>query len=161
MPPLDAITENIALLGLLDAKEPEARNNVPAKFTDEKYAARFPLSFKEEQRTAEAFAILLANTDDCKKVGAVCVEQQPDGHGLVIRTAVNCGNQTARRDIFTKIIRALKKASSSLIRSARKRCWTTSSAPASYACLVGFGRAMRRLHGKASKRLFYPSFAIT
>ncbi|WEW59510.1 hypothetical protein PRK78_004984 [Emydomyces testavorans] len=112
MTSLGAITENIALLALLDPKEPETKNHIPASFADQNHASRFTLPLEVEKQTATAFAILLANTDDCKKVGAVCVEQQSNERGLVIRTAINKGDQAYRKEAFFKIKNALTKASS-------------------------------------------------
>lgn len=111
MAPLGAIAENIALLELLDSREEYSENFVPPKFLDQNHASRYALSLEDERRTAEAFAILLTNTDDCTKVGAVCVEQPTHGRGLVIRTAVSKGSQENRKDAFVRITTALKKAS--------------------------------------------------
>lgn len=108
---LGAIAENIALLELLGPREGYSENFVPPKFLDKSHASRYVLSLEDERRTAEAFAILLTNTDDGTKVGAVCVEQPPHGRGLVIRTAVNTGSQSDRKDAFVKITSALKRAS--------------------------------------------------
>ncbi|EFW15116.1 hypothetical protein D8B26_004535 [Coccidioides posadasii str. Silveira] len=110
---LGAIAENIALLALLNPKEPVPENPIPSKFIDDGRASHFILSFEDERRTAEAFAILLSNTDNPRKVGAVCVEQSLDGHSLTIRTAVNAGPQTDRKDAFARITSALRKASCS------------------------------------------------
>ncbi|KMU84223.1 hypothetical protein CIHG_02009 [Coccidioides immitis H538.4] len=110
---LGAIAENIALLALLNPREPVPENPIPSKFIDDGRASHFILSFEDERRTAEAFAILLSNTDNPRKVGAVCVEQSLDGHSLTIRTAVNAGPQTDRKDAFARIISALRRASCS------------------------------------------------
>lgn len=60
----------------------------------------------------EAFAALLAHTDIPHKVGAVCLEQHSDG--LLVRTAVNSGDQTERVNNVRKITEALESCAEGL-----------------------------------------------
>jgi hypothetical protein len=66
------------------------------------------LTFEQEQRTAEAFALLLATTDNRNAIGAVCVEEQLDGSGFIVRTAVNSGSQDKRLDTFRRLFNAAR-----------------------------------------------------
>ncbi|KAF1847189.1 uncharacterized protein K460DRAFT_280998, partial [Cucurbitaria berberidis CBS 394.84] len=100
-----ALTENIALLALCDTTlEPMIEDHPPPEKSPE--IDSYKLSFQHEQQVTEAFAVLLANTDDPNKVGAICLEEQPDG--LLIRTAVNSGDQKDRKASFERIARALE-----------------------------------------------------
>ncbi|KAF2194187.1 hypothetical protein K469DRAFT_651397 [Zopfia rhizophila CBS 207.26] len=106
-----ALAENIALLAILDPKlEPVTQNPVPSKFRDGADAYYRALSLKHEQRTAEAFAVLLANTDDPSRIGAICIEEKARGSGLIVRTAVNSGSQAERKATFERIAKALLSA---------------------------------------------------
>ncbi|KAF2008556.1 hypothetical protein BU24DRAFT_415907 [Aaosphaeria arxii CBS 175.79] len=106
-----ALTENIALLSLCGTTlEPLMDYTLPV---DPPGAIHHHLSLQHEQQVAEAFAILLANTDDPNAVGAICVEEQPNATGLLIRMAVNSGSQQERTSTFDRIICALKRLTAS------------------------------------------------
>lgn len=85
------LTEDIALLALCDSiLEPITRYPVLQEeaLEDDSYS----LTVEHERQIAEAFAILLANTDDPSAVGPVCIEEQIGASGLFITIAVNSGN---------------------------------------------------------------------
>lgn len=108
---IGAITENIALLAVLAHNgkiESPTDNPIPATLAN---SAHRILSIRREKDLAEAFAVLLATTDDPSKVGAICVEEKPDKTGLVIRTAVNSGSQEERMRVFRDISRVLARIS--------------------------------------------------
>lgn len=112
--PYGALAENIALLSLLSPKSEYLKYNpVPETFRDEAVTSDGcrVLSFKHEQQTAKAFAILLSVSDDPKTVGAVCIEEGLDRESLVIRTAVNSGSQESRKSVFRAIARTLQGVS--------------------------------------------------
>lgn len=99
-----ALTENIVLLALLGSTfEPITGNSLP----DVSTADGRRLSLKHEIQIADAFAVLLVDTDDPSAVGAVCVEELDNTAGILIRTAVNTGNQKERMSNFNRIARAL------------------------------------------------------
>ncbi|KAF1970795.1 hypothetical protein BU23DRAFT_379506, partial [Bimuria novae-zelandiae CBS 107.79] len=101
-----ALTENIALLALCATTfEPVKEETLQLKSPE---IDGYMLSLHHEQRTTEAFAVLLANTDDPSAVGAICVEEQHDPIGLLVRTAVNSGSQKERMTNFERIARALE-----------------------------------------------------
>ena len=77
------------------------RNNIEVK--------DYTLSSQHEQRIAQAFTVLLADTDDPCAIGAVCLEEQPNDTELLVRTAVNSGNQEIRMASFGKIATALQQ----------------------------------------------------
>jgi len=103
-----ALTENVAVLSLCRTTfDPVTEIDLPTGYGND--GKNYALSIQQEQKVAEAFAILLANTDDPHSVGAVCLEEQPDKNGLLIRTAVNSGLQKERTANFTKIAEALRE----------------------------------------------------
>ena len=112
--PGGAVAENIALLALNPNLETLSINPIPASLDQSQVANQYSLSFKQEQKIAEAFAVLLVNTDDTTKVGAVCIEEHRDGKGLVVRTAVNSGAQDERKSAFERIAGTLMRAASTV-----------------------------------------------
>lgn len=101
-----ALTENVALLALCATTfGPIKEETLPL---ERAVSGGRLLSLQHEQQITEAFAILLANTDNLSKVGAVCVEERRSPTGLLIRTAVNSGSQEERMSNFVKIVRALE-----------------------------------------------------
>ncbi|KAF2722039.1 hypothetical protein K431DRAFT_312004 [Polychaeton citri CBS 116435] len=91
MSPLDALTENISLLKILDPKLSEIRRNA-LEDTIQDTNVRFnqQISPSCERATAEAFAVFLATSEDPNRVGAVCVEVVPSElPQMVVRVAVN------------------------------------------------------------------------
>lgn len=66
------------------------------------------LTREQEQRTAEAFALLLATSDNKNAIGAVCIEQQSVGSGFILRTAVNSGTQDERLNTFRRLVNAAR-----------------------------------------------------
>jgi hypothetical protein len=66
------------------------------------------LTFNEERRLAEAFALILATTDKPSRVGAVCIEELPKSSGLIVRFAANSGTLDRKKIIFHKIINAAR-----------------------------------------------------
>lgn len=106
-----AITENIALLAVLAHNgkiESPTDNPIPATLAN---SAHRILSIRREKDLAEAFAVLLATTDDPSRVGAICVEERPNKDGLVIRSAVNSGSQEERLQVSKDIARVLARIS--------------------------------------------------
>lgn len=103
-----SLTENIAVLSLCRTTcDPITEIDLLTGYDND--AKNYALSIQQEQKVAEAFAILLANTDDPKTVGAICLEEQPDRDGLLVRTAVNSGLQKERTANFAKIADALQQ----------------------------------------------------
>jgi len=69
------------------------------------------LTFDEERRLAEAFALILATTDKPSRVGAVCIEEQPNSSGFAVRFAANSGTLEKEKEVlFNKIINAARLA---------------------------------------------------
>ncbi|KAF1814060.1 hypothetical protein P152DRAFT_302886 [Eremomyces bilateralis CBS 781.70] len=101
----DPISENTALLSLLGpVLEPVTEHEIPHR--NKRYESSYPLIFKHEKQLAQAFALILVNTDDPKRVGAVCIEVADGGH-LQLRTAVNSGTQENRKIAFHKVMNHL------------------------------------------------------
>jgi hypothetical protein len=114
------LSENIDLLSQL-CKIP-----VPASVNDPESAIErfkgmgvYTLPFKYEMQTAKAFSILLPKALNSDKVGALCIEEKPDGSGLIIRIAINYGNQEERRN-------TLQRVSNILMAVAREGKWRLS-----------------------------------
>lgn len=103
-----ALTENIAVLSLCGTTF-DPMTEIDISMQNDPNASNYKLSIQQEQQVAEAFAVLLSNTDDPRTVGAVCVEEQPNGTGLLLRTAVNSGLQEERTANFRKIAGALRE----------------------------------------------------
>ncbi|KAL5400402.1 hypothetical protein PMIN03_012406 [Paraphaeosphaeria minitans] len=102
-----ALTENIALLALCATTfEPVTEDFLPLEIPA---IGGHTLTLQHEQQITEAFAILLAHTDDPSAVGAICVEEQRNLVGLLVRTAVNSGSQRERMTNFKRIARALEE----------------------------------------------------
>jgi hypothetical protein len=118
-----ALSENIALLGQFGKTliDPTVNNTPQWVNRDSQGSHEHCLTFEQEQRTAEAFALLLATTDDRNAIGAVCVEEKLDGSGFIVRTAVNSGSQDERLDTFRRLVNAarlsLKSRKSEVIES--------------------------------------------
>lgn len=103
-----ALTENIALLALCATTfEPVIEKTLPLETPA---IGGHTLAIQHEQQITEAFAILLAHTDDPSAVGAICVEEQHSPAGLLVRTAVNSGSQEERIANFKRIARALEES---------------------------------------------------
>jgi hypothetical protein len=105
-----ALSENIALLGQFGKTltDPTVTNTPPWANRDSHDSHERFLTFDQEQRTAEAFALLLATTDNRNAIGAVCVEEQPDGSSFIVLTAVNSGSQDERLDTFHRLVNAAR-----------------------------------------------------
>jgi hypothetical protein len=102
-----ALTENIALLALCATTfEPVMEETLPLEISA---VGGHTITLQHERKIAEAFAILLAHTDDPSAVGAICVEEQRNPIGLLVRTAVNSGSQSERMANFKRIARALEE----------------------------------------------------
>lgn len=106
----ETLSENIALLGQFGKTltDPIVTTIPPWVNRDAQGNHKRLLTFEQEQRTAEAFALLLATTDDRNAIGAVCVEEQLDGSGFIVRTAVNSGSQDERLDTFRRLVNAAR-----------------------------------------------------
>jgi hypothetical protein len=105
-----ALSENIALLGQFGKTftDPIITNTPWLGNRDSQGNYKRLLTLEQEQRTAEAFALLLATTDDRNAIGAVCVEEQLDGNSIIICTAVNSGAQDKRLDTFRQLVNAAR-----------------------------------------------------
>ena len=102
-----ALTENIALLALCATTfEPVMEETLPLGIPA---VGDHTLTLQHEQQITEAFAILLTHTDDPSAVGAICVEEQRNPVGLLVRTAVNSGSQRERIANFKRIARDLEE----------------------------------------------------
>jgi hypothetical protein len=102
-----ALTENIALLALCATTfEPIIEETLPLEIP---VVGGHTLTLPHEEKITEAFAVLLAHTDDPSAVGAICVEEQRNPVGLLVRTAVNSGSQRERMAIFERLARALEE----------------------------------------------------
>ncbi|KAF2427245.1 hypothetical protein EJ08DRAFT_360601 [Tothia fuscella] len=67
------------------------------------------LSFNEERRLAEVFALVLATTDKPSRVVAVCIEEQANCSGIIVRFAANVRTSEEEKVIlFNKIINAAR-----------------------------------------------------
>jgi hypothetical protein len=103
------LTENIALLAQFPKYLEEPATNQPPSWPTSKAAGYTRnLTLEQEKRWAETFALLLATTNDPSRVGAVCIEEKPDGSGFVVRTATNTGSQEGRKSTFYRLINAAK-----------------------------------------------------
>ena len=67
------------------------------------------LSLHQEQRIAEAFALLAAKSDDPKKVVAACVEEGRNGQSMTVNLAVNNGGLEAVQKGFQRIGQILQR----------------------------------------------------
>jgi hypothetical protein len=72
------------------------------------------LPFNVEQQLAEDFSFLVAAECDTKATSAVCIEEQSDPEGLVVRLA-------ADEHVMTKVRKALKEILGLLVDRANKR----------------------------------------
>lgn len=90
-----ALSENIALLGQFGKTltNPIINHTQLQQHGGLHSGRKRLLTFEQEQRSAEAFALLLATSDNRNTIGAVCIEEQPDGSSFIVRTAVNSGSQ--------------------------------------------------------------------
>jgi len=77
---------------LNDTPEPPSENAIHDSISSNNTSSPRVLSLKREKELAEALAFLAGNTDDPKKVIALCIEEEPDGKGMTIRLAVNNGD---------------------------------------------------------------------
>jgi hypothetical protein len=105
-----ALSENIAVLGQFGKTltDPIINYTPPWVNIGSQSSRDRLLTFEQEQRTAEAFALLLATTDNRNAIGAVCIEEQPDGSSFIVRTAVNSGSQHERLDTFRRLVNAAR-----------------------------------------------------
>jgi hypothetical protein len=124
---IGALSENIALLEQFGKTltDPIVNYTPPWVNRGSQSSLERSLTFEQEQRTAEVFALLLATTDDRNEIGAVCIEEQPDGNGFIVRTAVNSGSQNKRLDTFRRLVNAarlsMKSCESETIESQQRR----------------------------------------
>lgn len=77
------------------------------------------LTFNEERRLAESFALVLATNDRASQVGAVCIEEQLCGIGFIVRVAMNSGSLEAKKQLFYRMINAARLDRQSGIYSSR------------------------------------------
>ncbi|QDS68007.1 hypothetical protein FKW77_009383 [Venturia effusa] len=107
-----ALSENIALLAQFGKTltDPTISKTPPwvSRSSQDNHAGDRSLDFEQERHTAEAFALLLATSDDRNAIGAVCIEEQPDGSSFIVRTAVNSGSQDERLDTFRRLVNAAR-----------------------------------------------------
>jgi hypothetical protein len=67
------------------------------------------LTFDEERRLAEVFALILATNDKPSRVGAVCIEELSHGSGFIVRFAANSGTlQEEKEIVFNRFINAAR-----------------------------------------------------
>lgn len=106
------ISENTALLSLFPSKfEPKIAYPTPPERRDSVHSSDYVLSLKHEKQCAEAFAILLPDTDDPDRIPAVCIEENSGGTGLTIRIASNSGSQKERAAGLQRVADKLKEVS--------------------------------------------------
>jgi len=105
-----ALSENIAFLGQFGKTmtDPITNCTPPWDNRGSNNDLKRLLTPEQEQRTAEAFALLLATSDNRNAIGAVSIEEQPDGSSFIVRTAVNSGSQGERLKTFHRLINAAK-----------------------------------------------------
>lgn len=116
------LSENIALLAKLCPVPVTATVNDPDSASEQFTGLRaYSLPFKYELQTAQAFSTLLTKRHHCDKVAALCIEERPDGTGLIIRTAVNYGIQNDRRDVLQRVSGILMDAPNESKCSSHKR----------------------------------------
>lgn len=88
--------------------DPVVNLQPPVKTVAESTGLQRSLTFDQERRLAEAFALVLATTDDPNLVGAVCIEEKADGNGLIVRAAANSGSLKGKRMIFDRLLNAAR-----------------------------------------------------
>ena len=108
--PVNALSENIAFLARCGKalEDPTVNDPVSRVRPGRQGTTDHSLSLREEQRIAEAFALLLATTMNNRTIGAVAIEEKVSGDGLIVRTAVNSGSQEPRIHTFRRLINAAK-----------------------------------------------------
>ena len=99
------LVENITLLWTLC--------DIPGKPKENKIRAGHDggrqLSWDRERQLADSFAFISALTDD--RVMAACIEENPDGKGMIVRIASNTGDLSDVTQGFNGIARTLEQAS--------------------------------------------------
>ena len=70
------------------------------------------LTYRQERRLAQDFALLAANTDDPRKVTSACVEEGANGRSMEIKLAVNNGGLDEVQDSFRKMAKILQRINS-------------------------------------------------
>ncbi|KAF2759569.1 hypothetical protein EJ05DRAFT_302521 [Pseudovirgaria hyperparasitica] len=110
--PHGPLSENIGLLAQFGKVLARPTTNVPQTILLEQDSRGYvrALSFRQELRTAEAFALLLSTTHDYKKVGAVCIEEDSLENRFIVRSAVNLGEQKQRKQTFDRLLQAGRKS---------------------------------------------------
>lgn len=117
--PRGSLSENIAFLAQFAncgrALADPVVNLQPLITTVErsKKPVRRLLTFNQERRLAEAFALVLATTEKPSQVGAVCIEEKPSGVGFIVRIAENSGSLENKQQAFHRIVNTAKLESKS------------------------------------------------
>jgi hypothetical protein len=103
--PLVQLAENIVLLQKLNPEPERASTNPPLDLP----SAGRTLSPKHEQAIVESLAFLLASRDKPDCILALCLEEERNGQGVILRYAVNNEGEevlTAGINGFARILQA-------------------------------------------------------
>lgn len=103
------------------------------------------LPFNVEQQLAEDFSFLVAAECDTKATSAVCIEEQSDPEGLVVRLA-------ADEHVMTKVRKALKEILGLLVDRANKRLSLTPDEGCKIDLTSGLSQGISR--GECTERVF-------
>lgn len=104
------LAENIVLLHLLNPEPGRAGEDLIPDAIERDQQQNRVLSLQHEQAIAEDLVFLAAYTDDALKVIALCIEEKAGGDGMIIRTAINSGDQRVLQQGLQEIAAVLEEA---------------------------------------------------
>jgi hypothetical protein len=99
----------VLLQQLNETPQPPSDNFIDSSSSTDTPSSSRVLSLKREKELAETLSFLAAYTDDPKKVVALCIEEEKDGKGLIIRMAVNNGDLERLQKDFQRVAEILKR----------------------------------------------------
>ena len=106
----ERLLATIVLLQLLnDTPELPSDNIISDVTIPNESPSRRVLRLGREKELAEVFAFLAASTDNPAKVVALCIEEKPNGKGMIVRMAVNNGGLRKVEHGFQEIGKILEK----------------------------------------------------
>lgn len=125
--------QNIASLEKSFKTRPGPKEAVPRDGWEKRRAELssqdYIIPFNTEQQLAEDFAFLVAAEPESKVTSAVCIEEQSEPEGLVVRLA-------ADEPVTTRVRKALKDILGLLVDRAKKRLSLNSQTPDNIHCRV-------------------------
>lgn len=101
----EQLGQSISRLRKLNEVPEPPKENIPAPGVDS-----HNLSVEREKDIASNLAFLSATSDDNQKVMAVCVEEQLNGEGIIIRIASNSGDLSEVTNGFKMLATILEKS---------------------------------------------------